>query len=389
MRILMISPQFWPVMGGYERAAERLARFLGARGHEVTMLSERRDRTWPRCEEVSGFTLRRWWCLYRPGLHSLSSALGLTLLLLRHGRRHEIWHVHQYGSAAAVAMVLGRLMRRPVLLKMTSSGDTGIASALAGHAHSRIISAVHRRADAVVALTREMAHEAEAFGIPRARLKLIGNGVDAAVFRPRGGSAKTALKERLGAEGRLWLLFVGRLSPEKNLPGLLRSWALAQPSLRGEWRLVLVGEGPLAAELRRQCEVNQLAVHFAGHREDVADWLAASDGFVLCSFQEGLSNTLLEAMSSGLPVICTEVSGAAQYVAEPGCGLVVPVGDDAALAQAIIALAGNEELRRTLGERGRQLVDRQLTLEAVGKRYETLYLSMLGRLSVESGETEC
>jgi hypothetical protein len=100
----MIAPQFRPLIGGYERAAERLCAALAERGFQVTVIAERRVRSWPVREIVQGYEVRRLPCLYRRQLHIVSSLLVFGIYMLLHGRRFQVWHVHQYGPHAALAV---------------------------------------------------------------------------------------------------------------------------------------------------------------------------------------------------------------------------------------------------------------------------------------------
>ena len=93
LRVLMVCPQYRPLIGGYERAAERLATVLARRGHEVQVVTERRDPGWPAVEDVDGVRIERFWCLPRPGLHMPTALLSVALFLLRRGRRFDIIHV--------------------------------------------------------------------------------------------------------------------------------------------------------------------------------------------------------------------------------------------------------------------------------------------------------
>ena len=86
MRVLMISPEFRPIVGGYERAAERLSTALVEAGIRVVVIAERRDRAWPAIEAINGYEIRRLPCSYRRHLHTITSLLSFAGFLLRHGR---------------------------------------------------------------------------------------------------------------------------------------------------------------------------------------------------------------------------------------------------------------------------------------------------------------
>ena len=378
MNILMISPQYKPIIGGYERAAERLSATLAARGHEVTVATERRDQRWPRRERQDGVEVRRWFCLYRPKVHIVSSLAALFWFLLRKGRGFEVWHVHQYGPHAALSVAMAKLLRRPVVVKLTNSGKQGINSTLSQGRFPRLMTYLHRKVSAIVALTRETAAEAVAFGIAPERIMVLGNGVDTEDYRPRSEAERQVLRHSLGITAPHCLVMVGRLSPEKNVAGLIRAWALAVPQLGAGWQLVIVGDGALRDALSAYCAELLVAgsVRLVGQQPNIADWMGAAEGYVLTSDNEGMSNAMLEAMSTGLPILCTQVFGTAELVSGPGCGLVVPVGDMVAFAAAMVTCAANPKARQAMGDNARKVIEDQFSIERIAASYERLYCSL-------------
>lgn len=381
MKILMISPQFFPIVGGYERACERLSVALAARGHVVTVWAERRDKSWPKSEVILGVEVRRLWCYYRRYWHMISSLLSFASFILCHGRSFEIWHVHQYGMHSTLAVLMGKVMRRPVVLKLTSTSYMGINNTLAKGRLPRIVASLHRRLDAVVALTRETAAEAEAFGIPPARIHVLGNGLDTRVFRPVNDTERLLLSHELGLANTKIVLFVGRLSLEKNISGLLRAWALAQTGIEGGWTLVIVGDGPLRKALADEARALALesSVRFVGHQVNIPDWFSSASIYTLTSDREGLSNTMLEAMACGLPMVVTRVSGTSELVEETGSGRVVPVGDINALASALKELVASKLLRNEMGARSRAVIEERFDIDRVAAMHESMYASLLYR----------
>jgi glycosyltransferase involved in cell wall biosynthesis len=371
----MIAPQYRPLVGGYERAAERLAAGLAARGHRVWVVTEQRDPTWPRREVEDGVVVRRLPCAYRPGLHRLTALASLAGFLATQGHAFDVWHVHQHGDSAALARLLGWLLRRPVVLKVTSTGELGLAATLARGRLAGVMAALHRRLDAVVALTRESRDEAEQVGVPPERIHLIANALDLAAFRPVSPVEREAVRQDLGLGEGPCVAFVGRLVGDKNVPALLTAWREALKSLAAGWRLVLVGDGPLRATLAAAAADMVAAgrVVMAGHRHDVEAWLTASDVYVTTSDREGLSNTMLEAMACGLPVVATRVSGVTEFVAETGAGLAVAVGDAEAIARALVTLCGDAAQREALGRRARHAVETRCSVDAVAQAHEALY----------------
>lgn len=382
MKILMIAPQFKPLVGGYERACERLAVALAANGNDVMVCAERRDKSWAKREEMNCVRIQRWWCTYKPKLHVITSLLGLAGFLLRNGRGFNVWHVHQYGMHAALAVAMGKMLRRPVALKLTSTGPQGLAATLATARLGALQRWAHRRVSACIAVSAEAGAEAVSFGIPPSRVVEIPNGMDISAFAPVAPEERARLRRALGLDpSRQVALFLGRLAAAKNPLALLQAWALLKPRLTQSWTLVMVGNGPLRAEVERQ--VRELGMEadvlVVGESKQVSQWLGAADLFVLSSLTEGMANALLEAMACGLPSVVTQVSGMDQLVREPQTGLVVPIDKPEAMASALLCLQADPERRQRMGQRARELITRRFAIAQIAGEHQCLYERLLGR----------
>jgi glycosyltransferase involved in cell wall biosynthesis len=147
------------------------------------------------------------------------------------------------------------------------------------------------------------------------------------------------------------------------------------PSLKRRLRLVMVGNGPLRAEAQGLLDAAGVAdlAWLPGERHDVPDVLRGLDCFVLPSLAEGISNTILEAMASGLPVIATRVGGNPELVVEGRTGEQVPASDPDAMAQAIVGYANRPEQARAAGQAGRAQIEQRFSMEAMVGAYRRLY----------------
>jgi glycosyltransferase involved in cell wall biosynthesis len=379
LRILMICPQFRPIVGGYERAAERLSAELGRLGHNVTVLAERRDRNWLADEQMTAYAVHRVWCVYRRGWHIWTSLLSYALFIVWNVRKYDVCHVHQYGHHAALLIAIGGLFGRPVVLKVTNTGEQGIESALhrAG-SWSRLLGRLHRQVNACVVTTGSAFAEAVRFGIPANRIQQIPNGVDLDEFAPATGEEKALIKTRLGLQRALVVIYCGRLTSEKNPDGLLEAWRIVAQDV-GNVELVLVGDGPLRPLLENSVRNSHHSdsVRLVGIQSQVVSWYRAADVYVLPSRNEGLSNSLLEAMSCGLPVVSTRVSGSTEIFSEADIGCLVDVGDVAGFADALKTLLTEEKRRLQCGVAARSYVKAKYSIESVGASTVALYQELL------------
>lgn len=235
-----------------------------------------------------------------------------------------------------------------------------------------------------IALSQDLErYLAERVGIGRRKITQIYNGVDAERFRP--AAEPQPIAGCPFARPQHWLVgTVGRMQTVKNQTLLARAFVRAlelAPPLRDRLRLVMIGEGPLRAEALALLDVAGVSdlVWLPGERHDIPDVLRGLDCFVLPSLAEGISNTILEAMASGLPVIATAVGGNPELVAHGETGQLVASEDIEAMAHALVAYALDPALARRHGAAGRALVEQRFSLAAMVGGYQALYDDLLGR----------
>jgi glycosyltransferase involved in cell wall biosynthesis len=218
-----------------------------------------------------------------------------------------------------------------------------------------------------------------AHAVSQGRLSVVGNGVDVDSWKP-DARARAAVREELGIKHQFLWLAVGRLEPVKDYATLLNAFAhVPSPS-----HLLVLGTGPLAAELKQLATRLGLSerVEFAGFEPQVKRWMQAADGFVLSSRREGLPMVLLEAGACGVPVVATDVPGTREVIVDGETGWLAPAGDPERLATAMSWLMHTPSgERRTMGQRARQHVIRNFSLETVLDRWEQLYGELLERKS--------
>ena len=223
--------------------------------------------------------------------------------------------------------------------------------------------------------------------VPARQLHAIYNGVDQLRFSP--ANVRLPIAGCPFTDPGLWLVgTVGRMQTVKAQPVLARAFVAVlqqQPALREKLRLVMVGDGPLRAECQailQSAGVDELA-WLPGERADVPDVMRGLNCFVLPSLAEGISNTILEAMATALPVVASRVGANAELVAEGTTGLVVPAGDAQALAVGLLRLANDPLVASAMGLAGRQVVEQRYSLNAMVAAYEGVYRRVLRQPSLE------
>lgn len=219
-------------------------------------------------------------------------------------------------------------------------------------------------------------------GVAPDRIERICNGVDTARFRPAAGG-RGAIPGCPFTDPALWLVgTVGRLQAVKDPANLARAFVRAvsrDPAVRARLRLVLVGDGPLRPEIEQilsQGGVRDLA-WLAGERADVPDVLRGLDLFVLPSLAEGISNSILEAMATGLPVVATKVGGNSELVEGGLTGALVPRANPEALADSMLRYLHEPPTARRHGKAGRSRAEREFSLARMVADYDGLYGRLL------------
>jgi sugar transferase (PEP-CTERM/EpsH1 system associated) len=279
--------------------------------------------------------------------------------------RPDVLHTHN-PSPHLNGVVAARLARIPVLVH-TKHGrnypkDRKLVfqNRVASRLSSKVVCVSHDAAE--VARRIEM--------VSGDRISVIHNGIDIHRFLVN--------PDPFGTSNRFRAIHVARLNWVKDQATLLRAVRLVIDRLP-QFELDIIGDGPAHTEviaLHKELGL-QGKVRLHGTREDVADWLAKADMFVLSSVSEGISLTLLEAMASGLPIVATDVGGNSEVVQHGRTGLLVPSREPQALADAILQMCSNAKASREMGMRGREDVEQRFSVESMVSGYEQLYCQLL------------
>jgi sugar transferase (PEP-CTERM/EpsH1 system associated) len=219
-------------------------------------------------------------------------------------------------------------------------------------------------------------------GVPHSRIAQIYNGVDSTLFHPAGEYRDAVPHPNFSGPGHFTIGTVGRMQEVKDPLTLARAFVRlmqAEPGAEQRLRLVMVGDGPLRERvlmLLAEAGVDEYA-WLPGESNDVARIMRSFDLFVLPSLAEGISNTILEAMASGLPVLATAVGGNPELIQAGVTGTLVPRNDAESMARAMRAYAESAELCRRHGSEARRAVERRFGMEAMVNAYMAVYDNML------------
>ncbi len=292
-------------------------------------------------------------------------ALARLVGLLR-ARRFDVLQTWIF-AANTYGRVAARLAGVPVVVTAEMAVDLW-----KGRAELAIDRWLAATTDRVVGNSRAVVEFSRRAGIPDDRLALIPSGI-ADEEPPPIDPAQ--VRAELGWPGDAPLiLFAGRLAPQKGVADLIAALDLLQ-HVRPDVRVLIVGDGPLRETLEETAHAFHLdgMVRFLGHRDDVPRLLAAADLLVLPSLYEGLPNVVLEAMRFAKPVVATAAPGTTEVVADGQTGLLVPMRDPPALAEALRTVIQDRDLARRLGGGGRARVEAEFRADVMIARFAELY----------------
>ncbi|HOY00327.1 TIGR03088 family PEP-CTERM/XrtA system glycosyltransferase [Zoogloea sp.] len=376
-RLLVMHVVFSFAVGGLENGVVNLINRLDVRRfrHVVVALTK--------CDPVFCARVSRpdveFVALHKPPGHSIR----LFPALFRLFRKYRPDVVHTRNLAALETTLPAWLAGVPVRIHGEHGWD--VTDPDGTNRTYRLIRRLHRPfVTHYIALSGHLeSYLRDAIGVPGGRVTRICNGVDLERFVPRG-LQRAAIAGSPFNDPKFYVFgTVGRLQEVKDQMNLLRAFVLlirCQPELAALARLILVGEGPLRKVLEAEISRERVDGHvwLAGERGDVPNVMSGFDCFVLPSKAEGISNTILEAMAAGLPVVATAVGGSGELVENGVTGVLVPPQDADSLAGALQPYLIRRELAAEQGRAGRKRVETFFSIDGMVGQYAGLYQSLSG-----------
>lgn len=288
--------------------------------------------------------------------------------------RYDVVHTHS-SKAGIVGRIAARLAGVPVIVHTIHGwGFNGEQPKHVSQFYIWLERLCARHCGALVVVGLAYRDEGLALGIGQPeQYLLIRSGIEVEAYRDVV-IQRSAARRRIGVPEDAFVVGnVGRLSPPK-CPELMVAAFDRLARQHADARLVMVGDGWQRAELEAEIRRRGLAerVHLLGLRRDVPELLRAFDVFILSSSREGLPRTVVQAMAAGLPVVCTRAGAVADAVVDGESGWIVEVGDAEGIGERLIRLAGDRDLARRMGERGRARVE-EFSARRMVQQLTTLY----------------
>ncbi len=347
-----------------------MARELARRGCEVHVVTPRRPGA-AESERVDGVHIHRYPHFgWRDG-RQLGDIRGVPVLrlttMVARGiaaciavvRRYDLDLIHAYWvvPSGTVAVAAGRATGRPVV---STAAGSDLNSAPQNRLFRPVIAATLRRLDGLIAVSSQIADIALQLGLSKSRLHVVPG--------PAGVRISTPDSNGNNRENSAKVLYVGNLTAPKRVDTIIRAMQRVVTQVP-DAELTVVGDGGLRRQLEALVRSLKLTEHvcFRGAvaHDDLPPVLAAADVFVHCSENEGLPVAIMEALGAGLPVIAADVGGIPQLVIEGRTGYRLGANDDTGFADRIVTLLRDPALRAKLGDNGRTMAEKSLSITAV------------------------
>ena len=379
-RVCYVLSHFFPHASGAEKQALAQGAELVRRGHQVRVVT-RAIPGQPRDDVLEGVRIHRWIRTSNLGpLFGLSFVAGVAQALWRLRRDYDLIHTHQ-GLWEAISTGFARplLQGVPTLIQPASSGYYGEAEELTRTRGFPILKRAVLNNTAFAAISADIERQWLDLGVPPARMIRIASGVDALHFHPGRGTGTRGASTSHAPH----VVFTGRLHPQKNLDVLLEAWPLVVEKTGAV--LILVGDGEERGRLEEKARSLGLLdkVRFAGRVDDPSEYLQDADAFVLPSVAEGMSNSLLEAMATGLPCLASAIGGNTDLLGPGPSGLLLPANEPQAWSEALVLVLTDHALAKSLGDSARRRVVEEFSIQAVVDRYQALYHRLIAGQSVQ------
>jgi Glycosyltransferase len=386
MRICLVNALFLPFSGGVEKHIYELSSELVRQGVEVTVMTARLHGT-PAYEEINGVKVHRIPCMEMrmPGLYPppLIMAPGFIRHLKKLDDRCHFDIVHlqnRFFPDFDTAALYCRWKKKPFMMTIHNARPVGISLPVTagGLAYDWLIGRwPFVLADRIIAVSEWVRDDIAKYRIDPGKIVPVHNGINVDSFRP---SEAKNVRSQYGIGDDPMLLFVGRMITQKGLPYLIDAMPLILKE-HPRAKLLLVGRGSALKGLKAKVAAMHLgdSVIFPGYmsEEMLKEAYGTCDLFVLPSVWEVLPIAVLEAMSSGKPVVCTDAGGDREMVRDGVNGYVVPMRDSRTLAEKVNLMLADAETRERMGAAGRRIAGEEFDWKLIAAQTKKVYEELL------------
>lgn len=343
MKILRVISDLYPdVVGGLGLHAHEMSKMQAKSGHHVTIFTSKINGN-PKHEIVDGYHIFRFKNSFK--LFGNSVSISLVRQLFKERKNFDIIHAHSHlFFSTNVCALLRKLGSSPLVITNHGLISQTAPSWIQTIYTPTIAKWTFKAADGIICYTESEKSELVELGISPDKIFVIHNGIDTNIFVP------AEKKDTIGQ-----ILWIGRFTPGKGVSYLIEGFNLLLKK-HPDVRLIMIGRGPQKKECLQKIQdlglSDKVIIKDFVPNSELTKVYQDSDVFVLPSLSEGIPRTILESMSSGIPVVCTDLPQLVDIV--DGCGLLIPPMDPQAVSDAISKILSDVSLAHELGQNGRK-----------------------------------
>ena len=370
MRILQISPHFHPFVGGQERYVRCLGEALVDRGHEVAVFTSNFPGS-KKHEVIDGMEVYRFDTLLKPLGNPVTP--GMVSFMIKKCGEFDVTHVHnEHSFVSNLCTLVKPYAKMPLVVSCHGqlNFDRSVKDLIERFYSKTLGTLVFKQADRIIAISNSDKQYISSLGVSPNKISVIPNGIDLSKHHNPMPIGST----EFDFEGKKVVLFVGPIIRRKG-PHILIQSILRIVKDFPNVVFLFVGGGDFKKEAEKMAQNFHIEkyTHFTGPISSLklAQAYQRSDIFVLPSFSEALSYSILDAYAFSKPVVSTLTPCVSEYLNDTA--LLVPTGDVGALASAVKLLLMDEKLAKKFGDKGKKLVETCFTWEAVVKKILEIY----------------
>lgn len=357
MNILMIVPKFpFPIAGGLEKQSFILSKSLTKLGCNVSVLSLKHCKNHEDFEKLNNINVTRLTDTFLSFKSQIVIAFRILLFFITNYKKIDLVHIHQHSLLGIYSILVSKLFNKKVLLKLPNVGSKGL-SGLKNHKFSSIRYYIIKKADAIVSMTNIHKNELLDIGYSINKILMVPNGVESQNNTNKNDN------------DQITFTYVGRLVPQKGIDNLIHVWQHLSKNFKNI-NLEIWGHGSEFSSIEIKIKTGDLNnVFLRGHSDLLIEIYKNCNVFILPSFTEGMSNSIFEAMSFGIPVLASDVGGSDIQLKKYSDSCIFKSNDTNDLKSKIIGLINNKKIRNEIGLYNYNRVNEFFDIKKVAKAY--------------------
>ena len=388
LNVLMVTGVYLPEVNGAVRQCSQLINILG-KSVKYSVLTGTGDESSNGCDYIDGVSVTRVFMPKRRKLKFFIGAVRFYIFLIRMLRETDLVHIHGFSKRNAVVILIGWVLRKKVVIKMTSYGHDDPLSIKNG---SPVFWKIFKFCHAYIGISPAFLVSYQKAGLSEHKYSFIPNGVDLDRYFPVSPNERQALRDKYGfATHEKVIVFVGHFSPEKRPMLLYRAWTklcdqniIAKLIFIGHTRNHFEVDEGISESIRQDAFQRGILhrIRFVDTTPHVDEYMKIADIFVLPSIREGLPNVLLEAMACALPCVVSDLPGVTDWLVDDGeTGILFRSDDPDVLAGKIAPYVVENVVRQKIGLAARRFIEGNFSSASTSQRVLDLYRRTMGQTS--------